>query len=264
MEPRILSGFAHCHTTRSYDGKLSYSELRERLVARGLSFVLMTEHIEGLTAADIEVIRQDCHEHSDDRFLFIPGIEMDHFVVYFVGLGGGQLDISTPDRAYTTLRAASRMMVLSHPIKAKWSYPDWILRDADGIELINTKHDGRHYFRPQTERLFADLRALRPEAVGISGMDVHDPTQISDVWMTLERTVPLQEAAVLGEILAGRFEIQRGGRPLATRSRLRRGVRRARTSFMDLAHAGNRSLRQRGLKVPRHWREKIRKLFEGG
>lgn len=233
-------------------------------MARGLSFVLMTEHIEGLTAGDIAAIRADCRAHSDDRFLFVPGIEMDHFVVYFIGLGDGPLDLSTPERAYATLRAASRMMILSHPIKAKFRYPGWILRDAEGIELINTKHDGRHYFRRETERLFARLRQVRPDAVGLSGMDVHDPSQISDVWMTLSRAVPLTEASVLDEIAAGRFEICRGDRPLVTPSPLRRGARRARTAAMDIAHATNRALRSRGLKAPRHWRERIRQLFEGG
>jgi hypothetical protein len=37
--------------------------------------------------ADVDAIIGDCRTHSDEEFLFIPGIEMGCFTTYFLGTG---------------------------------------------------------------------------------------------------------------------------------------------------------------------------------
>ena len=86
-----LRGIVHAHSTRSFDGSCDYAALRELFVAGGLDFVCMTEHIEYLDQGDVDAILADCEAHSDARFVFVPGIEMDCFVVYFLGVSPKRL-----------------------------------------------------------------------------------------------------------------------------------------------------------------------------
>ncbi|WP_208102995.1 PHP domain-containing protein, partial [Escherichia coli] len=63
-------GFAHCHSNYSYDGKYTYSELKELFLKENLDFVCITEHIEYLDQNQIDTIIDDCRANSDDQFLF--------------------------------------------------------------------------------------------------------------------------------------------------------------------------------------------------
>jgi len=260
---RAIKGVAHVHSSRSFDGSYDYSQLRTLFVGAGLHFACMTEHIENLTQADIDAIRQECHHHSDQDFLFIPGIEMDCFTIYFLGLDSVSVDFKDNLSIYNSLRESSGLCVLSHPIKANYSYPDWILRDCDAVEIMNGKHDGTFYFRPQSERLLGTIRRSRPEVVPIVGMDFHSPEQFSRVHMRLIREGELTLEFVLGELKAGRVTFRQGDRSLDQLSAVARGARRARIHAMDLAHAINRRLRHLGVSVPKPVRRAIARVMEG-
>ena len=175
---RNLRGIVHVHSARSFDGSCDYPQLRELFRGAGLDFACMTEHIEHLEQDDIDAILRDCRNHSDREFLFIPGIEMDCFTIYFLGLGEVKVDFADNYSIYRSLRAKSQLCVLSHPINASFHYPAWILRDCDAVEIMNAKHDGRFYFRPQSERLWHSIQRTRPEVQAVIGMDFHNPEQL--------------------------------------------------------------------------------------
>ena len=66
-----LRGIVHAHSTRSYDGKHDYSQLRDIFTGLGLQFACMTEHIEYFRQRQIDLVLEDCARHSDSRFLYV-------------------------------------------------------------------------------------------------------------------------------------------------------------------------------------------------
>jgi len=256
-------GTVHAHSTNSYDGKMSYREIREFLSARGLGFVCVTEHVERLGQGDVDRIVDDCRAHSDDRFVFVPGIEMDCFVVYFLGLERAAIDFASDRSAFDSLRAASSLCVCAHPVKADFLYPPWVLDASDGVEVVNTKYDGHHYLRPGSERLFRRLKARRPHAVALAGMDFHEPAHFSPIHLRLTRPGDLSERFVLESLRTGAFALYRGEEPLDGYSFLKRQAARARIGLMDLSHAVNRRVAASGLRIPRSVKRALRRMMEG-
>lgn len=257
-------GTVHAHSTRSFDGRLSYAELRIFLESRRLRFACITEHIEKLTQDDIDRIVSECRAHSDSSFVFVPGIEMDCFFIYFLGLRPVTVDFTSNRTIWESLRRASRLCILSHPVKARFEYPEWLVDACDGVEILNTKHDGHHYFRRNSERLLGAIRQRRPSAIGLAGMDFHGPKDFSAIHLRLTRGGPLSEDLVLDCLVSGAFEIFKGDRPLAAIGRARRAIGRGRIAGMDMAHATHRLLSRAGFQVPSGIKRAIRAIMEGG
>lgn len=259
-----LQGTVHCHSDHSFDAHCSYAELREFFMARGLGFVCMTEHIEYLDQEKVDAIFDACEAHSDDAFRFVPGLEMDYFKIYFLGLRRARVDFTSHQSQFDSLYPHARMCVFSHPIKARYRYPQWLIDRCDAVEILNTKHDGRHYFRPQSERLLKQVRKQRSHVVGVAGMDFHGPKQYSGVHLVLDdRNVPLTDDAIIGELRAGRFDIHMNGRSLTAMPPWSRTLRRARIHAMDFAHGVNKRMADAGIGLPRGLKRLLRRSMEG-
>src|SRR5215470_12914018 len=246
---RRLAGLSHAHSENSFDAHCTYAELRRLFMSKGLNFACMTEHIEFLAQADIDRIVRQCREASDDEFLFIPGIEMDCWVVYFLGILDPKVDFTDNRTIYESLKSQSRLCVLSHPIKARFDYPDWIIADCHAVEVMNNKHDGRFYFRPQSETLLRRVRRVRPEVVPVVGMDFHMPEQLCDVHIRLTQEGPLDANFILGEIGAGRTEFFAGDKRLTDIGAAARAFRRARIHLMDFCRFANRTIGKSGIRI---------------
>ena len=264
MSPtRLHEGTVHAHSTNSYDGTMSYPQLREFFHARGFAFVCMTEHIEELGQADIDRIVVDCRRHSDERFLFVPGIEMDCFVIYFLGIDHVQVDFASNQTIFDSLARVASMCVLSHPVKAGFEYPEWVRHRCDAVEVLNTKHDGHHYFRPESEELHRSIARDRSDVVRLAGMDFHSPKEWCDVRLRLSREGPLTEAFVLGELRAGAFKVLKGARAMDDYGVVERTLARGRTRIMDVAHGVHRTMTRNGIRVPSPLKRRLRRFLEG-
>ena len=258
-----LRGTVHCHTTHSFDGTMDHAQLREYFLERGLRFVCLTEHIEYLDQGKVNAIFEACEANSDDEFLFIPGMEMDYFKIYFLGLKPCEVDFTDHRSQFESMLPHAEMCVFSHPIKARYDYPQWLIDLCDGVEILNTKHDGRHYFRPQSEKLLERVRRQRPSTIGLAGMDFHGPKQYSATHLVLRNPISLTREAVLHELRAGAFDIEMAGRRLADVSPSERAVLRARIHMMDFAHWTNKKLANAGFRLPKALKRMLRKGMEG-
>jgi len=256
-------GVAHVHSTISFDGQCDYARLRDLFVSRGLRFACITEHIETLDQAAIDRIVAGCAAHSDAEFLFLPGVEMDFFGVYFAGIRGGPVDFGSRDAVYRSLAAMARMLVLAHPIKKNYAYPPPILDACDAVEVLNSKHDGRFYFRRGSERLLARIRERRPGVAAVVGLDFHQPSDLCPIHMELLDPVPLDPDSVCGALRAGRVRFLSGAESLGDLGSWARATRRFRTSLMDVSHGANRLLRRLGIRVPKGIRRRIARVMEG-
>lgn len=258
-----VRGTVHAHSKNSYDGRLTYPELRDFLSGRGLSFVCITEHVERLTQADVDRIVDGCRAHSDGRFVFVPGIEMDCFTIYFLGLDRVRVDFASDRSVFDSLRAAARLCVCAHPIKANYDYPAWVIERCDGVEVVNTKYDGHHLPRRAGERFYERVRAARPKAVALAGMDFHERADFSPIHIRLTRTGALTEPFVLDCLTEGAFALYKGDRPLADFSPMERAAAQARIGFMDLSHAVHRRLTAGGFRMPKGVKRALRRWMEG-
>ena len=258
-----LRGIVHAHSTRSYDGKHDYSQLRDIFTGLGLQFACMTEHIEYFRQRQIDLVLEDCARHSDSRFLFVPGIEMDCFVVYFLGLAPTDVDFQSNHSIFASLRRSSALCVLSHPIKAEFTYPDWVLNDCDAVEVLNSKHDGRFYFRPESESLLRRVRRMRPGVVPLIGLDFHESQQLCGLHIRLRNEGPLTQAFVLDQLKSGQVSFFNGEQPLDDIGAAARMYLRSRIRIMDVSHRLHRGLRQSGIRVPRGLRRVLSGILEG-
>ena len=261
--PDSLRGIAHAHSTRSFDGALRYPELRRLFLDSQFDFACMTEHIEYLAQQDLEAIIEDCRANSDSDFLFVPGIEMDCFTVYFLGLEPVTVDFTDERSIFASLRSAARLCVLSHPIKARYSYPDWVVGQCDAVEILNTKHDGHFFFRPQSERLLARVQRTRPHVVPLVGMDFHEPSQLSTIHLRLTTSGRLTSDFVLDALSQGLVDFFDGDRRMRDAGPVERLYKRTRIRAMDVAHDTNRWMRHRGVRLPRILRRALARTFEG-
>src|SRR5262249_18848712 len=71
----VYRGITHVHSTYSFDGTMSLPEIRTLCQGAGYSFALMSEHIEGMSSDGFAAFLRECRAHSDDAFLFVPGLE---------------------------------------------------------------------------------------------------------------------------------------------------------------------------------------------
>jgi hypothetical protein len=260
---KYYSGFAHCHSNHSYDGKYSYAELREIFLKQNLDFVCMTEHIETLDQAKVDNIISACRAHSDENFVFIPGIEMDDFVIYFVGVDHVDIDFSSAKSIFDSLFPVASLCVFSHPVKAKHRYPQWLMECCDGVEIWNTKHDGIHYPRRESLALLAEVKKHRPHAIPLVGMDFHNKGNLSPARFRLLKQGPLTEAFILDEIKAGRLEVFKGEQPIASISTFAKYGLWLRILLMDYAHTMHLGMSKSGLTIPKPVKRYLRKLMEG-
>lgn len=256
-------GFAHCHSNYSYDGKYSYAKLRELFLQKGLDFVCITEHIEYLDQVKIDAIIDDCRANSDHQFLFIPGIEMDEFVIYFVGIDHVNVDFSSSKSVFDSLLSVANLCVFSHPIKAKYRYPSWLMELCDGVEIWNTKHDGIHYPRKQSLSLLQLVRKKRPQALSLVGMDFHNKRDLSPANIQLQNYGQLTEDFVLNEIKQGRFMVCKDQQNIDSISSIKKELIWFRIALMDMAHSLHLTLANRGIVIPQSLKRRLRKIMEG-
>ncbi len=260
---RNCYGVTHVHSTRSFDGQCSYAELRRLFQSQNLDFACITEHIETLDQAAINRIIDECRSHSDGDFLFVPGIEMDCYRVNFMGLAAGTIDFTSDRTVFDSLRSLSRLCILAHPVKSRFTYADWILQAADGLEIWNTRHDGFHDLRPQNAQLYRRLLIDKPDAIKLAGIDLHAPGDYRALTMHLVITGDLTEATVLGQIQQNRTQILKAGRPIDAVSLIARLAHRTRIRIMDRLQAVHRQMTDRGLAIPRPIKRIARRLAQG-
>ena len=256
-------GFAHCHSKKSYDGQYTYPQLRDIFIKNNLNFVCITEHIEYLDQDKIDAIIIECRQNSDGKFLFIPGIEMDEFVVYFIGIEHASIDFTSSKTIFESLSLVAKLCVFSHPIKAKYKYPQWLIELCDGVEIWNTKHDGVHYPRRQSLNLLNKVKQIKPNAVPIAGMDFHSISDLSPANIQLLKTGELTEDFIINEIKEGRYNICKDKEDIREITFIKRVFLWTRITLMDQAHLFHVFVSKKGFKVPKVIKRIARKLMEG-
>jgi len=203
-----LRGIAHVHSTYSYDGCHALAELARFASARGLDFVLMSEHNRTLTPESMAAFVAECDALSDEHgVLMVPGIECEATPDYVHVLGYGVRALVTARDAgaiVSGIHAAGGFAVLAHPVyrEALTHVAPAALAALDGFEVWNGKADGGAYpSETAIERLQA-LRAGGRAPVPMAGADLHRLEAYPGI--TIEVTCRARDGAAILEALARR------------------------------------------------------------
>lgn len=260
----MYTGVMHMHSTHSYDGKLTLSELKSFLQARGVSVCCMTEHTDEMTAAGAAAFVAECRALSDQSFVFVPGFEVPYQDAHVLHVGTTRFFGQTADAAQLSVwRDATPLVVLAHPVRNRFVVDEHLLRVLDGVEVWNQQYEGKAAPRFRSLVLLQTLQTDRPGLLATGGLDFHRVEHFGTPQLELELD-ELSEAAVVAALKAGAFKILGPAATLSASGTFVRGggltTRFASATSILIITFGkliNRGLARFGLRVPRAIRARV-------
>jgi hypothetical protein len=264
----MLKGALHVHSTYS-DGEFTLRELRETFLSDGCSFVCMTDHAEFFDQKSIERYLSECDFLSDEKFLFVAGLEYRcEREMHILGYRATKLTQTTdPQEVIRHIDSQGALPVIAHP---KDDFFEWI-EGFDtlplGIETWNTKYDGRYAPRPGTFALLLRLKQRAPQMHAFYGQDLHWKKQFRGMFVTLDSS-SLDPAAILSELAAGRYGAEKDKLRLPSSGVLPEAL----LAEFDRVHArsyrmwrflknGKQALDRLGIRVPESLKAQMRRIF---
>src|ERR1700680_3007700 len=201
----MFKGAIHVHSTYS-DGELSLPELRQSLLSAGCAFVVITEHAEWFYQQKVLTYIHECELLSDEQFLFIPSLEYEcEQRIHILGLGTVQLSqTDDPEEVIAAIARQGGISVIAHPPDAMFDRIAGFQVLPDGIEIWNTKYDGRYAARPATFHLLTRLQERKPGMHGFYGQDLHWRKQCRDLF-TMVNCRRLNSAQIISALRDGHF-----------------------------------------------------------
>ena len=267
-QPRGLRGVLHVHSTYS-DGDFTLAELRETFLAAGCRFACVTDHADAFDGPRLEAYRRECEQRSDERFRFIAGLEYGcRDRMHVLGYGVTEpIDSTDPETVIAGIRALGGIAVVAHPKDSAFDGIEQFDPLPDGIEVWNTKYDGRYAPRPWTFDLLQRLKARASGIRAFYGQDLHWRRQCREL-LTLVDIGELNRDAILSALKSGRFSGLRHGRLLSSdgtlepsaRAAYARWHRRSR-ALRDAARTVKHWIEGAGIRIPLPIKAQLRRIF---
>jgi predicted metal-dependent phosphoesterase TrpH len=264
----MLRGAIHIHSTYS-DGDLTLPELRDRYAALGCSFLAMTDHAESFTGDSLRRYAAECEELSTPNFAMVAGLEfgcLDR--MHVLGLGVTALAPSKdPQEVFGHVARHEGVSVIAHPMDTAFSWIESFAVPPAGIEVWNSKYDGRYAPRVATFDLVARLRKRWPGLRAFYGQDLHWRRQFHQLFVDVDAARPAR-AEILSAFARGAFEAVKGRWRLRSDGRLTDAQRAV---FRD-AHERSERIRgfvkkarglvaKWGVPVPPGMKAQLRRIF---
>lgn len=216
----MLKGAIHIHSTYS-DGEFTLRELREIFIHAGCAFACLTDHAEAFDAEKLQAYLRDCDWLSDDHFRFVAGLEYEcqqgtHILGYGVT---SVLTTQDPQEVIGHVENLGGVSVLAHPKETALSWFERFAVLPHGIEVWNSKYDGRYAPRPDTFRFLYRLQERKPQMQAFYGQDLHWKKQFRGLFSVLRCGAPVREE-ILGALARGDYFGTRGKLELPSSGRL--------------------------------------------
>ncbi len=203
-----IRGIIHCHSTYSYDAKLSLPDLKTLCIEKGIQFVCMTEHADEMTEESGDAFVRECEALSDESFLFIPGFEVPYEHAHILMIGKRTFH-ETYARTIEMLRAwreDAGFVVLAHPVRNAFKVSEELLHEIDALEVWNQQYEGKRVPRTRSLTLFDTLQKQKKTLVATGGVDFHRVEHMGAPFITLN--IPtLTEVSILEKLRMGSFRI---------------------------------------------------------
>lgn len=288
-----LKGIIHCHSTYSYDAKLSLVELKELCQKNGVKFVCMTEHTDELTHERAMEFIEECKKLSDNNFLFIPGFEVPYKVkevngeareagLGHTGSGEGALGYKHAHILMIGMREfyetyapsieilkkwteKAAFVVLAHPVRNQFLVDDGLLNEIDALEVWNQQYEGKRVPRTRSLTLLKILRTVKPLLLATGGVDFHRKEHFGAPFISLS-VDSFTEQAIIEKLQTGAFVVSSsqtsffGTIPNIDEVRQKHRLESVvSVSVIVLGKCVNKALAAIGISLPRQLKEYIRK-----
>jgi hypothetical protein len=264
----MLKGVLHIHSTYS-DGELSLRDLKELFVSAGCAFAFMTDHADAFDSIKITSYIQECRALSNNRFCFIPSLEYgckDRMHVLGYGVTS-PVSTQDPQEVIRHIENEGGVSVIAHPRDSAFSHIESFHVLPHGIEVWNTKYDGRYAPRPGSFTLLQRLQQRKPELRAFYGVDLHWKRQFRSLYVTLQ--CPDNEPAnVLDALARGSFHVRKGKLELPSNGEVPEQLlhdfevahaRAARVRW--LIKSGKKMMDRFGVVIPPAIKSQLRRLY---
>lgn len=259
----IYRGLLHAHSTHSYDGKLSLTELKAEAMARGLSFICMTEHTDQMTPEGARAFVAECRSLSDQSFVFVPGFEVPYGYAHVLHFGATDFQTKGAENAaeLTAWRRVTPLVVLAHPVRNAFVVDEPLRATIDGVEVWNQQYDGKAVPRTRSVALLEALRQEKP-LLATGGVDIHRREHFGSPVTSIELPA-LSEVGILSALKRGQFSYGHEGYRVYATTTLRMSGWNRTVSFgscavIALGKLVNRTLARFGLRLPKTMTRAIR------
>ncbi len=264
----MLKAALHVHSTYS-DGEFTLAELKQLFSADGCSVVGMTDHAESFDHAKLTDYVSECESLSDERFLFLCGLEYGcEPGMHILGYGTTALaQTGAPQRVIRHIEEHQGLAVIAHPKDSMFPWIESFVILPGGIETWNSKYDGRYAPRPGTFELLRRLRARRSDMRAFYGQDLHWKKQFRGLFTELQCDT-LDRREVLRALASGEYSGVKGHLRLPSSGELEPkladqfAAMHARSDKMrNVLKAGKRAIDRLGIAAPASIKAQLRRLF---
>jgi PHP domain len=264
----MLKGALHAHSTYS-DGEFTLNELRDIFLSEGCSFLCMTDHAEYFDRQSIERYVSECKSLSDNRFCFVAGLEYRcERDMHILGYCATKLaDTRDPQEVIRHIDGQQALSVIAHPKNDFFAWIEGFQTLPQGIEVWNTKYDGRYAPRSGTFALLQRLQQRAPRMHAFYGQDLHWRKQSRRLCVQLDCD-SLDPAAILAALTAGNYTAHKNNLALpssgiVSASLLQEFDRaQARSHRMwRILKDGKQTLDRWGIRVPESLKAQLRRIF---
>jgi len=258
----------HVHSTYS-DGQFTLRELLEVFRAEGCAFVAISDHAEYFDERMLAQYHEELESLSNGEFFFVHGLEFScEQGMHILGYGARELvKTQEPQDVIARIQQQAAIAVIAHP---KNEHLPWIENFdvlPDGIEVWNTKYDGKHAPCPATFALMQRLRARRPAMGAFYGQDLHWRQQSRVLFVEVE-SAARDAQAVLTALRAGAYIGRHGEMQLPSSGALaaellaRFGeVQQASSRRWQWVKAVKKAMDRAGIPVPEALKAPLRRFF---
>lgn len=264
----MLKGALHAHSTFS-DGEFTLAEIRRLFLSESCSFVCMTDHAEYFDQESIERYIAECESLSDKTFCLVAGLEYRcERNMHILGYAATSLtQTSDPQDVIRHIDGQNAVSVIAHPRNDSFSWIEGFQTMPQGIEVWNTKYDGRYAPRAGTFHLLERMRQRAPQMHAFYGQDLHWKKQYRGLHVTLDCPSP-QPTAILSALAAGNFVAHKDNLDLPSSGIVPESLLvefnrvHARSERMwRFIKNSKQTLDRLGIKVPESLKRQLRRIF---
>lgn len=261
-------GALHVHSKYS-DGEFTLPQVRETYLDAGCNFVCITDHSEYFDEARLSAYVAECRLLSDPAFWIIPGMEFScRERMHILGYGlTSLLDTDEPQEVIRRIAEQGGISVIAHPRNESFGWIESFAILPDGIEVWNSKYDGRYAPRPETFSLLRRLRERKPEMHAFYGQDLHWKRQYRGLFTLMEAMV-LTPEKILEALSTGQYRGSKDGFILPADGNLSERVQqefhqkhRRSDSLRRWAKMAKGTADRLGLSVPAPLKAHLRRFF---
>ena len=266
-EPRV-KGALHAHTTFS-DGEFSLEELRHAYTRLGYRFVCLSDHAEYFDEQKIGQYRAEIERLSDASFCFVPGLEYEcPGRMHILGLGTtALLGTRDPQKVIQAIEREGGVSIIAHPRTQDFSRIEALAFPPAGVEVWNSKYDGRYAPRTETFALVRRMRERHPGVRAYYGQDLHFRHQYTGLHVDVD-SAELDAASIISALREGRYVAWSGDVTLTAEGTLEPSLakrfdqRNRRSRQMGrFAKQSKSVLDALGVRIPAALKGQLRRLF---